>query len=670
MERAQDAAPFLARAGLLQEYINTVKVATEGGSPAQFHESAQLAERLGLVWEAYAWTRILGDQYPDDEQILAKCDQLRMKFTKNRKTRSLAALNPARGLDLSGYPLPDWKPVTTVTKRPASDGNGSAPTMLNQAPEAGLQFQYVNGGEPKNNGIARMYEFSGGGVGALDYDGDSWPDLYLSQGCSWPQRDRQSEHLDCLFRNLGNGRFEEISERARLFENSFSQGVTVGDFDNDGFSDVFVANIGANRFYRNNGDGTFDDITQQTQTASSRWTSSCVLADFTGDGLPDLYTVNYLSGDNVFTMECTHEGRRGACFPQYFPAAQDQLYWNQGDGRFSDVTETAGIRLENGKGLGVAAADFTGSGRLSLFVANDSVTNFLLINQVEPGGSPSFSEEAMLRGVAMNGVGKTEACMGVAVGDADNDGLTDLFITNFFGESNTLYRQIGDGHFTDQTQLARLLDPSMQQLGFGTQFVDFDLDGTPDVFVTNGHIGDQSHGDTPYQMHPQLFRNLGRGRFLEADGRLVGDYFQGKYLGRAVARLDWNKDGGEDLVVGHLDAPVALLTNTTGPRGRFLAVHLRGTVSSRDAIGTTVQVKLPSRTLVRQLAAGDGYQASNERRLVFGLGNVERIESLTVRWPSADEQSFTDVALDSELVIVQGRSQPVPLSESSRHAPP
>ena len=190
------------------------------------------------------------------------------------------------------------------------------------------------------------------------------------------------------------------------------------------------------------------------------------------------------------------------------------------------------------------------------------------------------------------------------------------------------------------------------------------------MFVTNGHIGDQSHGDTPYQMHPQLFRNLGRGRFLEADGRLVGDYFQGKYLGRAVARLDWNKDGGEDLVVGHLDAPVALLTNTTGPRGRFLAVHLRGTVSSRDAIGTTVQVKLPSRTLVRQLAAGDGYQASNERRLVFGLGNVERIESLTVRWPSADEQSFTDVALDSELVIVQGRSQPVPLSESSRHAPP
>ena len=451
LERVQDAAPFLARASLLQEYVNAVKVTMEGGLTVQFHESAQLAEQLGLVWEAYAWSRILLGQRPGDEQILAKCDQLRMKFTRNRQLRSVAAFNPARGLDLSAYPLPNWKPAATVALRTASGGNGSLPTMLNQALETGLQFQYVNGGDPKNNGIARMYEFSGGGV--LDYDGDGWPDVYLSQGCMWPQRDRQSEHLDRLFHNLSNGRFEEISEHAWLFENSFSQGVTVGDFDNDGFPDLFVANTGANRFYRNNGDGTFDDITQQTQTAGSRWTSSCVLADFTGDGLPDLYTVNYLSGENVFTMECTHGSGRGACFPQYFPAAQDQLYWNQGDGRFSEVTETAGIRLKDGKGLGVVAADFTGSGRLSLFVANDSSTNFLLINQTEAGEPPLFSEEAMIRGVAMNDVGKTEACMGVAVGDADNDGLPDLFVTNLFGESNTLYRQVGDGQFLDQTQL-------------------------------------------------------------------------------------------------------------------------------------------------------------------------------------------------------------------------
>lgn len=658
--RPRDAAPFLARAALLQEYVNAVKVAMEGGQPAQFLENARLAEQLGLVWEAYAWSRILLDQHPDDEQLLAQCDQLRMKFTSNRQSRSIAVFNPARGLDLSAYPLPAWDRAASLTTA-ASRRNESSLTMLDQAPSAGLRFQYINGGDPRNHGIAHMYEFSGGGLGVLDYDGDGWPDLYLSQGCDWATRQTQSEHLDCLFRNLGDGQFEEISAEARLRETSFSQGVTVGDFDNDGFADVFVANIGANRFYRNNGDGTFDDITTETQTAGSRWTSSCVLADFSGDGLPDLYTVNYLGGENIFTMECARGGGRGECFPQYFPASQDQLYWNQGDGRFTEVTDTAGIRLENGKGLGVAAVDFTGSGRLSLFVANDSTTNFLLINQTEPGGSPLFSEEALLRGVAMNDVGKTEACMGVAVGDADGDGWPDLLVTNFFLETNTLYRQLGDGQFADQTQFAGLLDTSKRQLGFGTQFLDVDLDGAEDLFVANGHIGDYRREGTPYRMPPQLFQNVGQGKFLESAGPLVGDYFQGEYLGRAVARLDWNKDGGEDLVVGHLDAPVALLTNTTTPRGRFLAVHLRGTISARDAIGTTVQVKLPSRTLVRQLVAGDGYQASNERRLVFGLGDAERIESLSVRWPTGEEQTFMQISLDTELMIVQGRARPVPL---------
>lgn len=660
LERPQDAAPFLARAALLQEYVNAVKVAMEGGQPASFFECSRLAEELGLVWEAYAWSRILLDHSPHDEQLLARCDQLRMKFAGNRQTRSITGFNPARAIDLSSYPLPAWDTAASMARGTPAGTKGLL-TMKDRAAEAGLHFQYVNGGDPLNHGIARMYEFSGGGVGVLDYDADGWPDVYLSQGCQWAGRDSQSEHLDCLFRNLGDGRFEQIGARAALFENSFSQGVTIGDFDNDGFADVLVANIGANRFYRNNGDGTFDDITPRTQTAGSSWTSSCVLADVTGDGLPDLYTVNYLGGDNVFTMECNRGGGRGACFPQYFPAAQDQLYWNQGDGRFTDVTDTAGVRLENGKGLGVAAVDFTGNGRLSLFVANDSVPNFLLINQAEPGDSPLFREEAMVRGVAMNDAGKTEACMGVAVGDPDNDGLPDLFVTNFFQESNTLYRQIGDAYFADQTQSAGLDDPSLRQLGFGTQFADFDLDGAEDLFVANGHIGDYRGEGTPYQMRPQLFRNLGGGKFLELADRRVGDYFQKEYLGRAVARLDWNRDGGEDLVIGHLDAPVALLTNTTTPRGRFLAVHLRGTASSRDALGTTVTVKLPGRSLVRQLVGGDGYQASNERRLVFGLGSAQRIESLAARWPSGVTQTFTDIALDSELVIVEGRDRPVTL---------
>ncbi len=670
LSRPEDAEPFLERAALLQEYVNVVKVTIEAGQPEMLRRSAELAEELGLVWEAYAWLSLLMGQQSHDEAILAKCDQLRMQFTGHRQSRSLAAVNPARRLDLSDIPLLDAGVASGAVGSLETRGVNPTVSLRNDAPRAGLKFQYINGGDPLNSGIGRMYEFSGGGIGVVDYDNDGWPDLCMTQGGPWEHREHQSEHLDGLFRNLGKGQWEEIGGKAGVDGSGFGQGVTVGDFDNDGFADLFVANIGANRFYRNNGDGTFADITEQTGTAGTRWTSSCVLADFTGDGLPELYAVNYLTGERIFEYECRSGGQesggRGACFPQYFPAAQDQLYWNQGDGTFHDVTQTSGIRLPHGKGLGIAAFDMDGGGKLSLFVANDSTTNFLLLNQTVPGSGPSFIEEAMLRGVAMNDAGKSEACMGVAVGDADNDGHYDLFVTNFFKESNTLYQHLGDGQFVDQTRSSRLLDPSLRQLGFGTQFVDLDLDGAEDLFVANGHIGDYRREGTPYQMRPQLFQNGGDGVFAEVDGQSAGEYFQGQFLGRAAARIDWNRDGRDDLVVGHLDAPVALLTNTTAPCGNWLAIQLRGTDAARDAIGTTVEVSLADRTLVRQLVAGDGYQASNQRCLRFGLGSAEHIDAVTVRWPGGEPERFTDIAINSELIISQGRGRPIPLNAVNR----
>jgi len=308
------------------------------------------------------------------------------------------------------------------------------------------------------------------------------------------------------------------------------------------------------------------------------------------------------------------------------------------------------------------AADFEMNGRIELFVANDSVSNFFFRPQNKPGEAPRFVEEGLYSGLAVNSFGNGEACMGVAVDDVDADGRLDLYVTNFIEESNTLYVQDAIGVFADATQQAGLRDPSMFRLGFGTQFIDAELDGWPDLIVTNGHVGNYLAEGSPYQMPPQYYRNLGNGRFEEVEASKLGEYFQGEYVGRPLVRLDWNKDGREDVVIGHLDAPTALLTNTTQPAGNYLAVNLRGTASARDAVGAVLHVTVDGRTLVRQLTAGGGYHASNEPRVVFGLGQAERIESLSIRWPSGSRQTFTDVPLNCELIVVESRATPVRLS--------
>lgn len=664
MGRREDAERFLERATRLQEYLNIVKVAVSGNKAHELRAAARSAERLGLVWESYGWYRLSLKIDPQVSEIEWKCRQLRAQFLndKSPRTRNVASVNPALRVDLSSFPLPRRGMRGTRHSHEPDVTTTASPTFKNQASTAGLSFHYFNGGEPTEN-IRTMYEFTGGGVGVLDFDGDGWPDLYLTQGCRWPPDVDQDEHLDRLFRNLGNGKFDDVTEHAGLDENGFGQGVTVGDFDNDGFCDVYVSNIGGNRLFHNNGDGTFSDVTEEAGVAGDHWTSSCVFADLNGDALPDLYAVNYLGGEDVFTIDSMDEVTGGGSFmPQCFPSAQDRLYQNLGDGTFADVTSTSGIEIAGGKGLGIVAADFDSNGRIDLFVANDSVSNFFFRSQNKPGEALRLVEEGLLSGLAVNSLGNAEACMGVAVDDVDESGRLDLYITNFFQESNTLYVQDEIGLFADATQQAGLRDPSIYSLGFGTQFIDAELDGWPDLIVTNGHVANFSSAGAPYRMPPQYYRNVGHGRFEEMEGSKLGQYFERAYVGRPVARLDWNKDGREDVVIGHLDAPVALLTNTTQPVGHSLAVNLRGTQTARDAVGAIVRVSVGGRDRTRQLTAGDGYLASNERRLVFGLGAVDRVESLTVRWLSGREQQFVDLAADAEYVLVEGRKEPVRLS--------
>ena len=574
--------------------------------------------------------------------------------------RTVPDANPALALDLSGYPLPGWHTDKADGPPLSLADAGSAPASVSfrdDATSTGLQMSWYAGNDPTS--FARtMRETLGGGAGILDLDSDGWPDVFLTQGCPWPPGSSPGLYLDRVFRNAGDGRFLDATVNSGIRENQFSHGVAVGDLDCDGFPDLYVTNSGPNSMFRNHGDGTFSDVTVLSGTAGAQWSTSCVMADLNGDTWPDVYVVNYLTGTDVFERICRDAaGNPGVCQPHDFAAEQDRLYLSTGDGRFEDATSAAGIVAPDGKGLGVVAADFGHSGRLSLFIANDTVANHFYRNvAARPGDRPLFDEVAFAAGVAVNSLGLPEACMGIAAGDADGDQRIDLFVTNFYQESNTLYLSQPDGSFLDRTSTSGLREPSLPMLGFGTQFLDGELDGRPDLVVTNGHVHAVREDDVPFPMPPQYFQNTGGGRFREVEAGVLGPFFAENSLGRGLSLIDWNRDGLEDVVISHLDRPVALLTNTTTAHGNFLAVQVHAVSTARDAIGTSVRVTAGDHTVYRQLTVGDGYLASNERQLIFGLGEHDRMDRLEVHWPSGLQQTFPHPPLNATIMLIEGRS--------------
>jgi tetratricopeptide (TPR) repeat protein len=619
----------------------------------RIEDVAERLETLGRLWESLGWCMIAKDR-GGKQSDLGWADEriarLRKKITLDTPL-VLDSQNTANKLDLTAWSPPPWN----AAPRDSSDGVAPAASrqiqFVDSADEAGIAFSYFNGADPER---AFMFEFSGGGVAVLDYDADGWPDIYLTQGCPWPVEPQTRNH-DRLFRNLGDGRFADVTRQAGLLATGYGQGVTAGDFNNDGLPDLYIANIGPNQLYRNNGDGTFTDHSSGLQGA--KWTISTLIADLDADRLPDLYDVNYLGGPKVFTEICHKYGGPVQCYPTQFPAETDMLYRNLGEGSFRDVSDDAGIIVPDGKGMGIVAADFDGSRRLSLFIANDTTENFLFSNQSRPG-SLLFSEQGMMSGVAMNKTGLSASCMGIATGDVNGDGRLDLFVTNFQVEPNNLYVQIDNLQFDDQIRRSRLYDPGFLLEGWGAQFLDGDLDGQLDLVVANGHLHNYPHSPNENQMPTQFFRNTGDARFADVPAKELGPYFESKRLGRAIARLDWNRDGRPDFCVTHVDAPFALLTNQTPQTGHYLAIQLRGVESSRDAIGATVIVRAGDRSWSRQLAAGGGFSASNERQLVFGLGPVGTVDQLIIQWPVGTDQTFSNLEVDRELIFIEGQSEP------------
>ena len=669
LDRETDAEVFSRRAVDLQtlKEIDDRMIAEGGvGSLELIRRKVGHLEGMGRIWEAWGWARLAAGrdekaEWPG-EAVKRIEQQLANETIESPEGLTRNSSNPALALDLSEWSRPDWSVDSIVAE--ADSVVGTIASFRDDAADAGLVFRYVNGHDSEGGG-RRMYEFTGGGVAVLDFDGDGWPDVYLAQGTSWPVDRSDTRHSDRLFRNVGGGRFEDVTESAGLSETGFGQGVAVGDIDGDGWPDLHVANIGGNRLYLNNGDGTFHDATEAAGLpgdGDASWSTSCVIADINGDGHADIYVVNYLSGTDLFTRVCRDgTGRVRMCQPFQFPSAIDRLYLGRGDGTFRDVTAMSDIGVERGKGLGVVAADLDADGRLELFVANDTRTNFLFRAAAE-GSGMWLVETGLFAGVGLGGDGQAEGSMGIAVGDADGDGRPDLFVTNFLDETNTLYVGIGRGRFSDRTRRAGLASSSLKTLGFGTQFLDADLDGDLDLLVANGHVDDYSDVGRPYRMATQYYRNRGNGRFDLLDDPAQGPHFRQQFLGRGLAWLDWNRDGRPDAVITALDVPTVLLTNTTEQAGGGLVLRLVATAGHRDAIGARVKLGAGAKARWFELTSGDGYLASNQRCLLIGMGSDQGAVRVEVSWPGRASQVFGGLTCDREWVLVEGRGEAISLA--------
>jgi thioredoxin-like negative regulator of GroEL len=632
---------------------------------ARIRAAADQLISLGRLWEGRGWLTLLkaSPEYGQDaRRLIANLEP------------QLSAM-PGQLAHPDEHPLRDFDEVQFVSQIKSASATPSAGNEKElESGNTGLvrfgelpavfdpPFQYWASPDDTTPG-SRMFEFTGGGVGAIDFDRDGWCDLFLTQGTDWPTDSRNQHYWDRLYRNIEGRASTDVTRQTGIIEASFSQGVAIGDYDNDGFADVYVANIGRNRLFRNRGDGTFDDVSEKCPLAPDAWTTSVLLADVNADSYPDLYDVNYLQGEGVDSRICDADGSPAACSPLAFESAPDCLLISTADGRFFNASKTSGIDVANGNGLGIVAADLHGEGRPSLFVANDLTANFDFEPLPEVGDQlsgperPLFQEAAISTGLAYDADGKAQACMGLAAADFDGDLLLDFFVTNFYQESNTLYRQISGNGFADETRRFGLREPSLSLLGFGTQGLDANLDSWPDIVIVNGHVDDLRHKGIPYSMRPQFLLNQSGRSFRELTAEEAGEWFKNERLGRGLAALDWNKDGLPDFCVSHLDTPASLLLNESTTSNHFLAIVPVGTVSSRDGFFVTATCRFGGQTRMHQLVAGGGYQSSNERQLLFGLGKESTVQELRLVWPSGTVDTFDDVPADRQFIAIEGSRQ-------------
>jgi hypothetical protein len=529
-------------------------------------------------------------------------------------------------------------------------------SFTNVGREAGLDATTIYGGQQTNK---YLLETTGCGAAALDYDGDGWMDIFLVNGTTLEGFPKGQEPTNHLYRNKGNGTFEDVTKRAGLAASGWGQGACAGDYDNDGREDLFVTYWGQNKLYRNTGDGTFEDVTSRaglTQTRA-RWGAGCAFLDYDRDGRLDLIAANYI--DLVLSTTpvpesglCRYKGIPVACGPPGLPGGKNVLYHNAGDGTFEDVSEKSGITRAKGTyGLGVSTLDFDGDGWTDVYVANDSNPSALYRNNHDG----TFADIGISSGCAYSQDGKPQAGMGLAIGDYDRNGTMDIFKTNFAGDTSTLYANTGNGLCEDRT-FSSGIGFNTRWLGWGVGFLDLDGDGWLDLFLVNGHVYpevERIKTEAGYKQRKVVYRNLHNGRFADVTEQLGSPVTVAK-AGRGAAFADFDNDGDVDVVVNNIhDTPDLFRLDRTADL-HWVSLKLVGTQSNRDAIGALARVMTADGEQRQEVRGGGSYYSQNDLRLHFGLGSNGAIDRVIVRWPTGREETFTGLAVDRLHTLKEG----------------
>lgn len=584
---------------------------------------------------------------------------------------SLLLALAATGNVFSNGPRTAISSTSADQKKSAESNRATSSSFVDVADQVGLDFKHYNG----TTGQYYLPEIMGAGAALLDYDNDGDLDVFLVQGSVIDPKNKPGETLfpwrgfgppqSRLFRNdlviAKDGskqlKFADVTEKSGIAATGYGMGVAVGDINNDGWTDLYICNLGSNQMFLNNRDGTFTDVTQKTHTDDSRWSTSAAFFDYDRDGWLDLIVVNYVDFSIANSPTCyANTSARDYCGPRAFRPVGNRLLHNKGDGTFEDVTVSSGISKEFGRGLGVVTADFNGDGWIDFYVANDGDPNQLWINQHDG----TFKNEALLAGAAVNRDGQTEAGMGVDAGDFDANGTEDIFITHLMEETNTLYANLGNGFFEDRTREAGLALQSARFTGFGTLWFDYDNDGWLDLLVTNGAVRmleDPAHKDSnPLAQPNQLFRNNGKGSFIDVS-REGGEAFNRLAVGRGAAFGDIDNDGDTDIVISNNNGSVSLFLNQGGNRNHWLGLRLVGDKFNRDMLGARVEIRVAKdNTLWRRVRTDGGYCSAHDPRVLAGLGKSNRVEAVRVHWPSGKIEEWKDPPIDRYVTLKEGAS--------------
>jgi hypothetical protein len=516
---------------------------------------------------------------------------------------------------------------------------------------AGIRFTHDNGAYGKK----LFPEIMGSGCAFFDANGDGLLDIFLVNGSPMPGHPHPAPQPSRLYINRGDGTFEDRTKGSGLEAPGYGMGVAVADVDNDGDEDLYITRLGKCSLYLNRGDGVFKEVADAAGARAEGFCSSAAFLDYDGDGLPDLYVCRDVKWDSPRDdYRCLNPaGQKQYCDVHVYDGVEHRLFHNLGGGRFEDVTRASGVGGHVGRGLAVVCGDYDADGDTDIFVANDETPDFLWQNQ----GHGKFLEVAGAAGFAYNEKGQATSGMGLDLADADGDGSPDVIESNFQGSRKTLYVNDGHGMFTAEAGGKGLGDMTLSRLAFGIGFLDYDLDGWPDVFLANGHVIDDIQRfspEIPFKQTAQLFRNAGRAVFTDASAQL-GAYSQRKLVGRGAAFGDYDNDGDTDILVMHNAGPAVLLRNENPHRHHWLGIRCVGSHGNRDGIGVRVTLAAGGRVQVDETRAASSYLSSSDPRLLFGLGDATRVERLTVTWPGGASQEFASPPIDRYLTLTEGR---------------